>query len=394
MNARPPDAHDTGWRDLWLSSWALSLALLGDSLLYVVLPLNADAFGIGLFWVGVLLAANRIVRIFTYGAIAALGERIGMKNLCLTATVSAVVSTAMYGLTQGWAPLLAARLLWGLSYAAMLLATLGYAASDRGRTGTRVGVTRSVEQVGPMLALTGGAWLAGLVGPQEVFVYLALASSMSIIFAALLPPLPVRESRREPVRMDWRIFALPRPDRLDILIFWMGFGVDGLFIMTLTIMLAGDMTIAGAMLSAGLIIAGRRLAEMVAAPASGLIADRWGVRRPFLCAAILLVAGFAGVGSGWLYTGALAIVLARGALGTLFPAAVVLFAPKAVLQPLARNQTWRDIGAAAGPLATGFGLTLTTPQALHLGFAIMFVASLLWLVASRAWRGQEEGGIQ
>ncbi len=54
---------------------ALSLALLGDSLLYIVLPVNAEAFGIGLFWGGVLLAANRIVRIFMYGAITALGER-------------------------------------------------------------------------------------------------------------------------------------------------------------------------------------------------------------------------------------------------------------------------------------------------------------------------------
>lgn len=386
MNGRPAAATDTGWRNLWLSSWALSLALLGDSLLYIVLPVNAEAFGIGLFWVGVLLAANRIVRIFTYGAIAALGERIGMKNLCLTATISAVVSTAMYGLIQGWAPLLAARMLWGLAFAAMLLATLGYAATDRARTGARVGVTRAVEQVGPLLALTAGAWLAGVVGPQDVFVYLALVSCVGVLFASLLPPLPARKFRQEPVRLDWRIFALPRPDRLDILIFWMGFGVDGVFIMTLTIMLAGDLTVAGAMLSGGLIIAGRRLAEMVAAPTSGFIADRFGVHRPLLWSSLLLVAGFAWVGVGWLYLGAVAIVVARGALGTLFPAAVALFAPQAVLQPLARNQTWRDIGAAAGPLATGFGLTLMTPQALHLSLAVVFLACILWLVTSKAWR--------
>ena len=90
--------------------------------------------------------------------------------------------------------------------------------------------------------------------------------------------------------------------------------------------------------------------------------------------------------------GALASVVARGALDTLFPAAAALFTPQAVLQPLARNQTWRDIGAAAGPLATGYDLTLTTPQMLHVGLAVVFSMCLVWLVTSNAWRSQRDGG--
>ena len=131
------DVHDKSWRSLWLSSGAMSAALLGDALIYVVLPVNASAFGISLAWVGVLLAANRIVRTFSYGMIAALGERIGVKSLCIFASLTALASTAMYGLLQGWAPLLMARVLWGLSYGSLILATLGYAAADRTRTGTR-----------------------------------------------------------------------------------------------------------------------------------------------------------------------------------------------------------------------------------------------------------------
>ena len=41
----------------------LGLVWLGDALIYVVLPLHADAFGIGLGLVGVVLSLNRIVRI-------------------------------------------------------------------------------------------------------------------------------------------------------------------------------------------------------------------------------------------------------------------------------------------------------------------------------------------
>ncbi|MDA1099822.1 MAG: hypothetical protein O2967_12640 [Proteobacteria bacterium] len=388
MNEEVP--QDKSWRSLWLSSGALSLSLFGDALIYIVLPVNADLFGVSLAWVGILLAANRIIRTFSYGAIAVVGERIGMKNLCLLASATAVISTAMYGLFQGWAPLLAARILWGLSYGALLLVALGYAASDRARTGARVGVSRAVEQVGPLLALTVGAWLAGVVGPREVFFYLALVTCPAALFAVMLPA----RVARPPAPAASRPGMLPKPDRLDILIFWMGFGIDGVFTMTVTIMLAEHIALELAMLSGGLFFAGRRVAEMVAAPSSGYIADRFGVHRPLLAASLLLVAGLGLVGLGWLYTGAVAIVVARGALGTLIPAAVALFAPAGLLQPLARNQTWRDIGAALGPLTTGFVLHLTRAETLHLVLAVVFLASLLWLVTSRTWRQSRKTHLQ
>ena len=376
--------HDKSWRSLWLSSGALSIAIVGDALIYIVLPVNAETFGIGLAWVGVLLAANRIVRTFAYGAIAAFGERIGIKYLCILASITAVTSTAMYGLFQGWAPLLAARVVWGLSFAALLLVALGYSASDRARMGTRVGVSRALEQIGPLIALTAGAWLAGIVGPRDVFLYLALLTCVSVLFAVMLPP-PVA---RRPTSRESRPNILPKPDRLDILILWIGFAVDGVFTMTVTIMLAEHVVLELAMVWGGLLIAGRRLVEIIAAPLSGIVADRFGVRRPLVAASLLLVAGLAFVGIGWLYAGALAIIVARGALGTLISAAVVLFAPSGVLQPLARNLTWRDIGAAAGPLTAGFLLGLMRPETIHLVLAAIFLCSLLWLVASRAWRRQ------
>ena len=158
--------------------------------------------------------------------------------------------------------------------------------------------------------------------------------------------------------------------------------------MTVTIMLAEHVVLELAMVWGGLLIAGRRLVEIVAAPLSGIVADRFGVRRPLVAASLLLVTGLAFVGVGWLYAGALAIILARGALGTLIPASVALFAPSGVLQPLARNMTWRDVGAAAGPLTTGFLLGFMRPETIHLILAAIFLCSLLWLVTFPAWRRQ------
>ena len=70
----------------------------------------------------------------------------------------------------------------GFVFACLLLVTLSYAAADPSKTGTRIGLSRSVEQVGPLLAMTVGAWLA-IAGPREVFLYLALATAVSICLA-------------------------------------------------------------------------------------------------------------------------------------------------------------------------------------------------------------------
>jgi len=384
QSERHTKSEDRSWRGLLLSSWVLSLCLFGDALIYIVLPVNAEQFGVSLVWVGILLSANRIIRTFTYGWVARLGEWIGLKRLCILASITAVLSTLGYGMLEGGWPLLAARILWGLSYAGLLLVTLAYAAQDRAKTGTRVGISRAVEQVGPLLAMTAGTWLAGIVGAKDVFLYLALASAVIVPLSLFLP---ARDHDGPPTPPAARPSMFPKPDRFDLLIFWMGVGIDGVFTLTITIILAQQMSVEWAMLGGGLILSVRRIAEMVAAPLSGAIADRFGVRRPLIISSLLVIAGFALLGSGWLIAGSVAVVLARGALGTLFPAAVAHFATEGVLQPLARNQTWRDIGAAIGPIATGFLLEIYSPQQMLLTLAVIYAVFFVWLMMSPVWRG-------
>ena len=371
------------WRGLWLSSWVLSLSLFGDALIYIVLPVNVELFGISLAWVGVLLAANRIIRTFIYGWVALLGEWIGLKPLCIMAYCTAAVSTAGYGLLEGGYSLLGSRMLWGVSYASLLVVSLAYAARDRTRTGTRIGISRAVEQVGPLLSMTVGAWLAGVVGAKDVFVYLSLATICGLPLTFLLP---ASANERPRSFTTARPAMFPKPDRFDFLIFWMGAGIDGVFTLTVTIMLADHVSIEWAMVGGGLILAVRRISEMLIAPVSGAIADRFGVRLPLVTASLAAIVGFTLIGLGSLIAGSIAIVVARGALGTLFPAAVANFTPNNVLQSLARNQTWRDMGAALGPLATGFLFDVISAETLHLAVAVIYAASLFWLMVSPVWR--------
>src|SRR3954469_24240870 len=72
----------------------MSLALLGDSLLYVALPAHAAELALPLWSVGGLLGANRIVRLVTNGLAAALFTRIGGRGPVVAAGVGSVVTTA------------------------------------------------------------------------------------------------------------------------------------------------------------------------------------------------------------------------------------------------------------------------------------------------------------
>ena len=151
-----------------LSAGVMSFAILGDALIYVVLPVNAAVFGITIFWVGVLLAANRIIRIFTLGPIALLAQRTSPRNLAIVGAVVSTISTLLYGFGEGAIILLVGRLLWGLSFATLTLVIFSYAVSDRTKAGTNMGWSRAIHSIGPSLVLLIGPWVAVEVGPKNI----------------------------------------------------------------------------------------------------------------------------------------------------------------------------------------------------------------------------------
>ena len=370
-------------RNVWVSSLVLSLSLFGDALLYVILPVHADAFGVSLAMVGFLLAINRIIRTFAYGIIVKIAARIGLKTLCLIAATTAVASTLGYAILAGAFWLSLSRALWGLSYAALLLITLSYAAVNPAKTASRIGLSRSVEQIGPLLAMTVGAWLATIVGPKTIFGYLAVCSSVSVALAFFLFEGAKPKTIKRPAK-NQRLF--PKPNSLDAMIFWMGAGIDGVFTLSISLMWAEHVSLELAILIGGSILAARRLSEMLVAPFAGVIADRIGTKLPLTIAVVSSIIGFAMIGINWLIVGSCLLVLARGALGTLFAAAVAKINHDSKITALARNQTWRDIGAAAGPLAAGTALTVISAEILHIGLAVALSLSFLWFISSPGWR--------
>jgi MFS family permease len=359
------------------SAGVLSIVLMGDALLYVVLPVSAAAFGITLVWVGILLSANRLVRIVAYGAIARATQRLGVRRATIATACTGALSTLMFGLFEGGPILLLARLMWGLSFATLTLICLAYAVEDRKRAGARVGLSRAIQQAGPALALTAGAWLAGAAGPQTAFLVIGLASFIAVPFAMTLPR-ETKPADRE--RTPW----LPRPQSLDLLFFAVGFAVDGVFTMTITLILADIVSLETAILSGGAILAFRRVAEAIVAPLGGLLGDRCGIGRALFASTMLSAAGLGAIAMGWVVSGAVAVIIGRAVLAAVGPAAVALRnTPRQILHRLAAMQTWRDFGAALGPLTSGFLLARVEISALYGAMVVLLMVALTFQIRRR-----------
>lgn len=365
MSTAATDA-DRASRD---ASITLGLTLPTDTVLYVLLPMHAAAFGVGLAEAGLLLAANRLVRIVGYGWVARSYERYGPRPVCVAAVLGAVLSSLGYALLTGVWWLLVARLLWGLSFAAMNIATQALPTAEMAGAARRSGRSRAIISTGPMIGLIAGPLMAMSVGPQAVFLVLAAVAVLAIPFALRLP-----SGRGQPVRSAPRI-ALP--SRLDTWSFVQGLTLDGLFVIGLAVLATATLP-EGAALAAGAALALRYAAEIMLGPAGGVAAERWGARPLLVLLSLGCAAGLVALGAGALWVGALTVVVLRGLLQPLpAPVAAMEYPGPERIRALARLATWRDLGAGVGPLAAGVLLPLVPSLLLYGGAAALLAVSAL-----------------
>jgi predicted MFS family arabinose efflux permease len=341
--------------------------------LYLLLPLHAAAFGVTLPEVGLLLAANRLVRIVGYSHVAALYAHRGPRVACLLAVGAAAVATLSYSLASGVWLLLVARLLWGLAFAAMNIANQALPTALLQGAARRSGRARAIVAVGPMLGLLAGAALAEIAGPRPVFVVLGLLSLVGFIFA-----------RRLPDTVEGRLSTGPRlalPAAMDVWSFFLGLTLDGLFIVGLSVLASAALP-DGAGLAVGAAMALRYVAEIALSGAGGALAEKVGARILLIALSLAASGGLILLASGgvWLWAGALATTVLRALLQPLPGPVVAEDNPgPARIPALARQATWRDLGAGAGPLLAGLLLPIAPALAIYGGAALLLAGSSLML---------------
>ncbi|MEW5508800.1 MFS transporter [Pseudomonas antarctica] len=368
-------AHRTADTTSRRAALTLALCLPSDVLLYLLLPMESQAFGITLAQAGVLLAANRLVRIFGYRHVLNFYARNGDRLTCMIAAGAATVCALGNSLLSGFAALLGLRLIWGLCFAALNLSTQVLATSEPAGAARRAGRSRAMIALGPMLALPLGGWLTLWAGPRPIFVMLA-GCCLAGLWVARGLPTAGHDLHSTGRRFKW-------PDSVATWSFIEGVALDGLFIFGLSIqaqkILGGD-----AVLIAGGLMALRYASEMLLSPLGGRAAQRFGATSMLLLFSFLSALALTAFGSYWVIVGAAAVLVLRALQLPLVTTLVAERNPGSMrVSALASNAVWRDVGAGLGPLLAGLLLPVASaPWVFGLAGAAIAVSALF------CWRTQ------
>ncbi len=362
--------------------------IMGDSLMYVVLPVAALEFGVdgqlGLaasFWIGLALSINRFIRLLSNSLAASVYQRFGVRWPFVASIAVGVLSTLAYGLGSGVAVLLLARAAWGVAYSFMRLAAqlTAFAVGTSAMRGRLMGLFNSGQRFGSFVAVTAGAIVFHLTSREVTFTILATIGLVGVLIATRVPdlrPERIRSSvgglRERLNAWDLAISRLPGYGRklrlpllsISLMRFATAFGANGLAIATMAPYLAGfaddnDRVLGGALAVvtlAGLLVGSRWLAEITLGVLMGHLSDRVGRRMSIACGMAAMVASLAVMVA---FDSVVAVVLTMPVLfiaavgvNTALDAAIGETATSSTRAAvLGRYSTWLDLGAALGPFA-------------------------------------------
>lgn len=367
-----------GYRDTIVAAACLGLVWPGDALIYVVLPLYPSAFGVEIATVAILLSVNRVIRILGYGWVAPLARRFGANTLTAAACAAGALSTLGYGLLSGVVLLFVARLMWGGAYGVLNLTNTAYAYGDGTRAGMHVGLNRAVSTLGPVLALGLGGLVVTLTDPRMVFVIYGVVGLLAVPLALTLPRLR-QPPGDAPARASGRWTVSP----LNVFFFVVALGADGVFTATLSTLLADLIPVTAALIGAGLLLAGQRLISVILSFVSGPLVDRFEASRLLVPCGLVIVAGLSAIAAGYVYTGAVVLIVARALFAIVSP---VIAAQQSTdrIGAIAAYATWSDCGLAAGAFIGIMGMEWAGYPATYAMLAAATLAAIAWFSLRRA----------
>lgn len=395
-------------------AWALApgtlLAGVAGGIAFPILPIAARRVGLPLLFIGVILAANRAMRVLSSPLIGLLADRLGgRRTLLLGLSVQAVV-LVLYalGVATGHVGLffLGGRMLHGPGSACVFIAAQALAlhAGGHAHGGRAAGIVRAAMVLGVPIGLAAGGLLSDALGDAA-----ALGISAGAVLAALavafvrVPDLRAPAGMRAPLRQalaamrDRRLFAV---GALNLVL---QFAAGGMILTTLALLVRQrQLSVFGRNQqgTAGLLMGVMIAIDALFTPMFGRLGDRWHAHARVAASAIVLLAG--GLVAVGLSPGpaGIAVGLAVVGLGTagLGPSLLVLMS---ALVPRERRGTGvgllqfcGDVGGTLGPLV-GTALLAHDTRLPYLGTAALVLLCLPlagWLARIEARADGREAG--
>ncbi|MDZ5811274.1 MFS transporter [Halorubrum sp. AD140] len=390
----------------------------GGGVVFPILPNLGAVLGISAFMVGVILSANRWVRLVANAPAGALVDRYGTRKPFVyglliegIATLGYVVALAtppaeslrplaaslprfavgplVVGPDWWFTPIAAAvapetwfllaRVLWGLGSAAVFATAYTIAAdlSDSGSRGTNMGVVRGGITMGFPAGLVLGGVVSSLAGNAAAFVVAAaFALTASVVAHRYVPETHVTGERAGDSIKPWDVDTALPAVTVGLVNFGLLFAYIGALFSTLVLFLGeNDLSLLGLdpQGTSGLLMAGTVLSASVFMLVGGRISDTRDSRTPILLT--FLVVSFVGflllARAGSVVDLALACVfIGAGQGGTSGPMMALL----ADLTPDERMGRASGTNNVLGDVGGGLGPMVSLPLIDAVGFAPIYAA--------------------
>jgi MFS family permease len=415
------------WQLVIVLGLSTLLSLSGDLTLYAILPVNAGGLLLTLGQIGVLLSANRFVRLLSNPLTGFLLDRGKRRPIFLTGMLLGTLSTLVYAQTRLFGALLIGRLIWGFAWSFInvggnTMVVDSTKPADRGRF---LGVLNLMLSLGLALNPLIGGFLADALGFRPTMLICALLTGMGFLLALLLlpetHPVGVHSAYQEIIidsqpamtnpRTRWPVLfrkfsicTLGWQSWLAILLtFVIFFAGNGLIMATigrfLTLELGEGHTFRGTLIGisalTGIVLSSRSLLIAVAAPLSGAFSDRGKNRWPAVLVGLTCGAlGMFALGNlpttPALLMGIVLVSLSEGVLFTVLPAIIgdqALISQRGRALGLAFMAS--DLGAALAPLLVYSVILLIPLRSVYRASAGMFALGLVLVLG--IVKGKSEG---
>ena len=380
---------------------AVAATLLGDSMLYAVMPSQPEAWALSLPAVGILLSVNRLVRLVTNSVAAVIFQWFGHRGPFIAALLLSVVVTLSYGWSTAFALLLAARMGWGFCWSTLRLGGFWTVLTEAGEhnRGLLMGAYSAIVRMGSVGGVLLGAALTDLFGHRltlTLFAGVMAATAVSWILTSRRPALAGQPAPQPSERADLRVVLADR--RLLVTcgaILVTGLVFSGLVTASLGYYLSAHFgqqiavfgVALGVTTTTGILLGSQWLPL---SPLFGYLSDRFG---RILVISVGFVTGAAGLlvlavtNSIWLILAAVlsAFIASTALTVTLHATAGDLAPPERRNAVLSAYATFLDLGSALGPLIGLSFSSLAALQGLYSGAAVLLLLAALgfWLAFRR-----------
>jgi MFS family permease len=373
------------------------LAGIAGGIAFPILPIVGLRLGLSLPFIGVILAANRAMRVVSSPVVGVFADRFGGRRTLLVGLAVQIVVLGLFAIgivAHAAGPFfLAGRLLHGPGSACVFIAAQALAlhAGGPSQGGRAAGTVRAAMVLGVPIGLAAGGLLSEAVGDAATFGIAAGAVVLALVAAFLrVPDWRGPIGRRVPLLEALRAMRDRRLCVIGALNWVLNFSVGGMILTTLALLVHErhlSVLSRNEQGTAGLLMGWMIVVDAALTPLAGRIGDRWRAHaRVATVAMVFLVAGLAVVGLSHEATGLAAGLALVGAGGAgLGPSLLVLMGN--IVPPDRRGtgvglmQFCGDVGGMLGPLV-GTALLAGATAVPYVGTAALsacFIPLAVWL---------------